>query len=354
MKEREELELILKLIAKYDLPLSPILEYAVREKVEDFPIREDVHVRLSSEPITIENKTIQEELETEGSIILTREIIESARTPNGGFTKSQLAAIGVEWPAPLDWIEEKIGSIISKTQLEKFNHIEYVTSQSIASSKRGEKTYRDVAHGERERKQMEAILSALNHFKRPSTPRDIARTVNRSAWGGFVNEDSVDSILKRLPEVEYVKWGKYILRNKMSVFEKQQNINLLDNSKSLETDNKKQDDNGTVLRVTFPNGYIISDMNHIDLLKATIKKVGIEKVRSIGLFQNTVPLISEYKDLIYGKYQIYIGDGLYLMTTKSTLEVKLLLETISSRLNLGLIIEQIDKKIWMIINRNKH
>lgn len=37
MKEREELELILKLIGKYNLPLSPILEYAVKEKMEEFP-----------------------------------------------------------------------------------------------------------------------------------------------------------------------------------------------------------------------------------------------------------------------------------------------------------------------------
>lgn len=43
MKEREELELILKLIRKYNLPLSPILEYAINEKIEEFPeIIEDV------------------------------------------------------------------------------------------------------------------------------------------------------------------------------------------------------------------------------------------------------------------------------------------------------------------------
>lgn len=37
MKEREELEQILKLIEKYKLPLSPILEYAIKEKMEEFP-----------------------------------------------------------------------------------------------------------------------------------------------------------------------------------------------------------------------------------------------------------------------------------------------------------------------------
>ncbi len=37
MKEREELELILNLIRKYNLPLSPILEYSIKEKMEEYP-----------------------------------------------------------------------------------------------------------------------------------------------------------------------------------------------------------------------------------------------------------------------------------------------------------------------------
>ena len=36
MKEREELELIQNLMKKYNLPLSPILEYAIKEKMEEF------------------------------------------------------------------------------------------------------------------------------------------------------------------------------------------------------------------------------------------------------------------------------------------------------------------------------
>lgn len=37
MKEREELKLIIELIGKYNLPLSPILEYSIREKMEEYP-----------------------------------------------------------------------------------------------------------------------------------------------------------------------------------------------------------------------------------------------------------------------------------------------------------------------------
>lgn len=44
MKEREELELILNLIRKYNLPLSPILEYAIKEKMEEYPVEQQIAV----------------------------------------------------------------------------------------------------------------------------------------------------------------------------------------------------------------------------------------------------------------------------------------------------------------------
>lgn len=52
MKEREELELILNLIRKYNLPLSPILEYAIKEKMEEYPNDE--------QPTTSDNDEITE------------------------------------------------------------------------------------------------------------------------------------------------------------------------------------------------------------------------------------------------------------------------------------------------------
>lgn len=33
----------------------------------------------------------------------TKEEIEAARTPQGGYTKAQLAAWGVPWPPPKGW-----------------------------------------------------------------------------------------------------------------------------------------------------------------------------------------------------------------------------------------------------------
>lgn len=66
-------------------------------------------------------------IEDTKNIRLTIEIIEAARTPRGGFTKSQLAAIGIGWPAPKDWISQKVGTMISSAQLEQFMNPVYIS-----------------------------------------------------------------------------------------------------------------------------------------------------------------------------------------------------------------------------------
>lgn len=163
------------------------------------------------------NQEGAEKVTQEGvTVELTIDIIEAARTPNGGFTKKQLAAIGVGWPPPENWVEEKVGTMITPSQLADFNRIEYVAKPSGTSYQlKGSVTYKDVASNSDERRKMEAILQAMTHFYAPATPYDIARTISRSAWGNeVIREGTVDSILKLLPEVEYVKWGKYILKSR--------------------------------------------------------------------------------------------------------------------------------------------
>lgn len=197
------------------------MEYAVNEKKEEYP-EEDAKPVIpehKDDNTVIETSYKQEDIAEEESatIELTYELIEAARTPNGGFTKSQLAVLGISWPAPSNWIEEKVGTFITSKQLEDFNHIEYVVNKPLKNpsmSMKGTKTYKDIASDDRDQKRLEAVLAALEHFDVPATPRDVARTVSRSAWGGAVKEDSVDTMLKRLPEVEYIPWGRYILKSK--------------------------------------------------------------------------------------------------------------------------------------------
>ena len=218
MTPREELDLILTLIQKYSLPLSPILEYAISEKKDEFP--EDTmskasenKEKYSASKMVVETVIAHEE---EPTVVLTSKIIEAARTPNGGFTKSQLAAIGIGWPAPQDWIKQMTGKMITQSQLDKFNQIVYVEKPSKSSIfGSGSSTYKNVAGNPTEEKRMLAVLNAMDHFDAPATPRDIARAISRSAWGGSaIKEDYVDSLLKRLPEVEYIQWGKYILKKR--------------------------------------------------------------------------------------------------------------------------------------------
>lgn len=71
----------------------------------------------------------ESKIEQEETIILTKELIKAARTTNGGLTKKQLAVIGVPWPPPKGWQESKIGTMITKEQLKRFQTIEYATKK---------------------------------------------------------------------------------------------------------------------------------------------------------------------------------------------------------------------------------
>lgn len=187
-----------------------------------------VKQKLDVVPTVYTFKDNKEEIEStnkeEASIILTKEIIESARTPNGGFTKSQLAAIGIAWPPPQDWIEKTVGAWITPTQLEAFRFIKYVKEPSQVASNLVTQTYNDVAYNPQDKRRMEAILQAMTNFLSPVTPNVVASTIDPVVWGKHdrVSVDTVDSILKRLPEVEYVKWGKYILKSRNSINRKQE------------------------------------------------------------------------------------------------------------------------------------
>ena len=133
MRTIDELDLILTLLRKHELPISPILEYAINEKKEalqdNCENRVDEALSFEDTSVIIDSTTIEE-------VVLTRELIESARTPNGGFTKSQLAAIGIAWPPPLDWIEQKIGEKITQTQLDQFKTIKYVACNKTSKGRK--------------------------------------------------------------------------------------------------------------------------------------------------------------------------------------------------------------------------
>ena len=151
---------------------------------------------------------------SETEIILTRELIESARTPNGGFTKCQLAAIGISWPRPTDWIEQVVGRKITPLQLEEFQRIKYakVTSDENLEEK-NPSCYKDVAKDSRERKRMKAILRVMKRCSRSMTPREIAYEIDWDDWGGtIVRPSDVEELLHKMPEIQLGINGQFMLR----------------------------------------------------------------------------------------------------------------------------------------------
>ena len=152
--------------------------------------------------------------QSKDKIVLTHELIESARTPNGGFTKSQLAAIGVPWPRPTDWIEQVIGKEITPQQLEDFRRIEYITRPEKKKSPEHKKQiYRDVAIDKDERKRMKAILSVFRSNQRSLSSRELAYEISWDDWGGsVVRPNDVEELLHIMPEIQSAGNGKYELR----------------------------------------------------------------------------------------------------------------------------------------------
>ena len=63
MTTKEELELILDLMRKYNLPLSPILEYAIKEKIEEYPNDEQPNT-IDDDEITGNNSIAQDKQQT--------------------------------------------------------------------------------------------------------------------------------------------------------------------------------------------------------------------------------------------------------------------------------------------------
>lgn len=52
---------------------------------------------------------------------ITAETIERLRTPQGGWTRADLALMGVEWPPPSGWYKQTVGMLASAALLARLN-----------------------------------------------------------------------------------------------------------------------------------------------------------------------------------------------------------------------------------------
>ncbi len=54
---------------------------------------------------------------------ISKEFILSGKTKNGGWTKEQLALIGVNWPPEKGWMKRIEGKEITNSQASKFQRL---------------------------------------------------------------------------------------------------------------------------------------------------------------------------------------------------------------------------------------
>lgn len=74
----------------------------------------------------------------------------------------------------------------------------------------------------------------------------------------------------------------------------------------------------TRLKITFSDGTVIQERNAAETFVAFVRMIGVERVRSLGLKQCKIPLVSNTIDKKYGDKQKPLGNGWFLMTNTST------------------------------------
>lgn len=74
----------------------------------------------------------------------------------------------------------------------------------------------------------------------------------------------------------------------------------------------------TRLRIIFADGSIIQERNAAECFVSFVRKVGVERVRSLGIKHCKIPLVSNTIDKKYGDKQKPLGNGWFLMTNTST------------------------------------
>lgn len=143
----------------------------------------------------------------------------------------------------------------------------------------------------------------------PGTPLKVSLSRKRNLFDAL--EDVVE--IKPDPEVEHTekkKGGKKVVTNPR-----------------------------TRLRITMPDGLIIEERTAWQSLQKFILRVGVEKVRAVGLIANKIPLVSNTVDKKYKKAQKPLGNGWLLMTCSDTATKRKQILAIAEALGLSINIE---------------
>ncbi len=97
--------------------------------------------------------------------------------------------------------------------------------------------------------------------------------------------------------------------------------------------------NVTRLKITFNDGRIINKPKASETFFEFVKQVGPERIRTLGLKQNKVPLVSNTLDEKYKQSQKHLGNGWYLITHSCTNDKKSLIEKIAKAFGIKVKVE---------------
>ena len=96
------------------------------------------------------------------------------------------------------------------------------------------------------------------------------------------------------------------------------------------------------VRVTFPDGEVICYKRVVNTFIEAIKKIGPDRVASLGIEVRKHPLVSREKIARFKDNSKPVGGGWYVITESDTWQKYVQLKNISSQLGLGLDIELAD------------
>ncbi len=95
----------------------------------------------------------------------------------------------------------------------------------------------------------------------------------------------------------------------------------------------------TRLKIIFPDGRVIQEKRAVETFRKFVMEVGAEQVRSLGIKQCKVPLVSNTLDSKYKRTQKPLGNGWFLMTNSNTYTKKRDIERIAIAFGIDIKVE---------------
>ena len=394
MKERGELSLILNLIRKYNLPLSPILEYAIKEKMEEYPDNNTIDVIEESLTEYIPNEAAVEPL-LHSSHDEQKSTIKGYSLQNQGnhcyildnlgdkvFTSSgKLTVIEGEF-----YRVSYTYSFISMNMIKKAEQGLYVLGKRIINANnrsplytaldkqeylsqiksirfdQGTEEYQVLVDGrwygsagdfayfdQKENKDESKIIVEESHITKPANDIKIVDFGERSI--------AVIGDTKPHKDALRTMGGYFMIRTQWGpawIFPNKKRARIkayIDGDTSVvdqwedknQEESVKRNSSRYILHVKYPNGSEFSSNLVWETLVDVVNYAGPERVKQLNIICMGDNLVSSRlnDNPLYRSAQKDIGRGLYVCTYSSTDIKYKQIERINQKLRLGLIVEKV-------------